>query len=82
MLIPGKSNKIERHSKISVELSITRLSKSDSGFYTCLARNSVGDISKNFTLDVVGDDEEYIGHPVMLSGPENTTVEQGDQVRF
>lgn len=69
-------------------LSIKRVSPSDSGLYTCEARNLVGVATKNFTLDVTPPERETMTSgdigivdnqhfPILPNGPENTTVEQG-----
>ena len=84
---------VERPSKGRSILTIDLLTKADSGLYTCMARNSLGAMARNFTLDVVGEETsnevsnaempiDFSGHPdhlVMPNGPQNTTVEQGDK---
>jgi hypothetical protein len=84
---------VEKPSQGRSVLTIDELAKADSGLYTCMATNSIGAAARNFTLDVVGDDNaneaanaelpiDFSGHPdhpVMPSGPQNTTVQQGDK---
>jgi len=53
-------------------LVIGNLVESDSGIFTCVARNVVGETAANFTLRV----EDTGQHPVLPAGPDNTTVIQ------
>jgi len=53
-------------------LVIENLVESDSGIFTCVARNVVGQTSANFTLHV----EDMGQHPVLPAGPDNTTIIQ------
>jgi hypothetical protein len=45
---------IERPSQGRSILTIDQLAKADSGLYTCMARNVMGAVARNFTLDVTG----------------------------
>ena len=82
---------VEKPSQGRSILTIDQLTKADSGLYTCMARNNVGAMARNFTLDVVGDESsnevqnadlpiDFPSHAdLMPTGPQNTTVEQGEK---
>lgn len=55
-------------------LSFVNLIESDSGTFSCVAKNMLGSVSKNFTLKV----EDGSKHPVLPGGPQNTTAEIGE----
>ena len=90
-IISGGPYLVEKPSNGRSVLTIDQLTKMDSGLYTCMARNNIGSSARNFTLDVVGDESsnevqspdlpiDFPGHSdLMPTGPQNTTVEQGDK---
>lgn len=67
----------EKHGK-SI-LLIRNLMQRDTGTYTCVARNMVGETSKEFHLDI---EEELNEHPDFSNGPMNRTVREGDTATF
>ena len=64
-----------RHGKSTLEFSI--LGTADAGVYTCRARNLIGEVTQNFTLEV----RQPVGatHAIVTeAGPADTTVIAGD----
>jgi len=67
----------EKHGK-SV-LHVRGLMVRDSGRYTCVARNMVGEASKNFTVEV---EDEGTEPPNFSHAPMNRTVREGEAATF
>jgi len=67
----------EKHGK-SV-LHLRRLNVRDSGRFTCVARNMVGEASKNFTVEV---EDEGTDPPNFSHAPMNRTVREGEPATF
>jgi len=70
-------NTREKHGK-SI-LLIRNLMQRDTGTYTCVARNMVGETRKDFHLHI---EEELTEHPDFSNGPMNRTVREGDTATF
>ena len=70
-------NTREKHGK-SI-LLIRNLMQRDTGTYTCVARNMVGETRKEFHLHI---EEELTEHPDFSNGPMNRTVREGDTATF
>jgi len=71
-----------RSSKVDLsapgQLSVTRLSRSDSGAYECRVTSALGHDSASFQLDV---EEPYEQKPEIVGDdPQNATVDAGEQV--
>jgi len=67
----------EKHGKSF--LHVRGLMVRDSGRYTCVARNMVGEASKNFTVEV---EDEATEPPNFSHAPMNRTVREGDSATF
>ncbi|XP_062619245.1 fibroblast growth factor receptor-like, partial [Saccostrea cucullata] len=59
-------------------LSLNDVQTSDSGKYKCVVQNSEGSLEFTFILDV----KESPVWPLMVKGPQNTTVMEGERVVF
>ena len=63
-----------RNAKSTIKLK--NLQPVDTGVYTCMAKNLVGSVTRNFTLNV--DDPYSEQQPPIVSGAGNVTVSSGD----
>ena len=78
-------------------LSIAKLTPDDQGVYTCVARNELAYVAKNFTVKVLDSsnvkepqkpvlpmmpDYNSIQHLIMPNDPANTTVKEGEIARL